>query len=57
VRFLHAGFIMLAADAPRSNPYLDDDEFVEMLSSNPCRCTGYRDILTAVEEAAAEMRS
>ena len=48
---------MLAAGALMSNPDPDDDELVEMLSSNLCRCTGYRNILTAVKEAAAEMRS
>jgi carbon-monoxide dehydrogenase small subunit len=55
--FCTPGFIMLAAGALRSNPDLEDDELVEMLSSNLCRCTGYRNILTAVKEAAAEMRS
>jgi aerobic carbon-monoxide dehydrogenase small subunit len=55
--FCTPGFIMLAAGALRSNPDPDDDELVEMLSSNLCRCTGYRNILTAVKEAAAEMRS
>lgn len=55
--FCTPGFIMLAAGALRSNPDLDDDELIELLSSNLCRCTGYRNILTAVKHAAAEMRS
>lgn len=54
--FCTPGFIMLAAGALRSNPDLDDDELIELLSSNLCRCTGYRNILTAVKHAAAEMR-
>jgi aerobic carbon-monoxide dehydrogenase small subunit len=53
--FCTPGFIMLAAGALRRRPDLDDDELVELLSSNLCRCTGYRNILIAVKEAAAEM--
>lgn len=55
--FCTPGFIMLAAGALRNNPDLDDDELIELLSSNLCRCTGYRSIFTAVKHATAEMRS
>ena len=34
-----------------------DDELVEALSSNLCRCTGYTNILKAVKAAAAEVRA
>lgn len=55
--FCTPGFIMLAAGALDQDPDLDEDELVELLSSNLCRCTGYRNILDAVNQAAKEMRA
>jgi carbon-monoxide dehydrogenase small subunit len=55
--FCTPGFIMLAAGALERGPDQDEDELVEMLSSNLCRCTGYRSILAAVKQAAAELRT
>ena len=55
--FCTPGFIMLAAGALERDPDQDEDELVEMLSSNLCRCTGYRSILAAVKQAAAELRT
>jgi aerobic carbon-monoxide dehydrogenase small subunit len=54
--FCTPGFIMLAAGALDQEPDLDEDELVELLSSNLCRCTGYRNILDAVKQGAEEMR-
>jgi aerobic carbon-monoxide dehydrogenase small subunit len=54
--FCTPGFIMLAAGALDQDPDLDEDELVELLSSNLCRCTGYRNILDAVKQGAEEMR-
>jgi carbon-monoxide dehydrogenase small subunit len=48
---------MLAKGALEENPSLTGEELREVLSSNLCRCTGYQNILTAVEAAAARMRS
>jgi carbon-monoxide dehydrogenase small subunit len=55
--FCTPGFIMLAAGALAEKPCMDDEELVELLSSNLCRCTGYRSILAAVKQAAREMRA
>lgn len=55
--FCTPGFIMLAAGALERDPDQDEDELVEMLSSNLCRCTGYRSILAAVKQAAAELHT
>jgi aerobic carbon-monoxide dehydrogenase small subunit len=54
--FCTPGFIMLAAGALDQDPDLDEDELVELLSSNLCRCTGYRNILDAVRQGAEDMR-
>jgi aerobic carbon-monoxide dehydrogenase small subunit len=55
--FCTPGFIMLAAGALAEKPDMDDEELGELLSSNLCRCTGYRSILLAVKQAAATMSS
>jgi carbon-monoxide dehydrogenase small subunit len=46
---------MLAVDALEKNPDLSDDEIVDLLSSNLCRCTGYQNIVKAVRSTAREM--
>ena len=55
--FCTPGFIMLAAGALSAEPDMDTDALIEMLSSNLCRCTGYRNIVAAVKQAAAELRA
>ena len=47
------GFIMAAAGLLRKNPNPSDDEILEALGSNICRCTGYVKIIEAVKYAAA----
>jgi aerobic carbon-monoxide dehydrogenase small subunit len=54
--FCTPGFLMLAAGVLEADPDADDDTLREALSSNLCRCTGYQNILTAVQQAAAVMR-
>jgi carbon-monoxide dehydrogenase small subunit len=54
--FCTPGFLMLAANALEQNPRIEDDELLDVLSSNLCRCTGYQNIIKAVRAAAAEMR-
>jgi aerobic carbon-monoxide dehydrogenase small subunit len=51
------GFLMLAANALERNPHIEDEELIDVLSSNLCRCTGYQNIIKAVRAAAAEMRA
>lgn len=54
--FCTPGFLMLAATSLSKNPDMSDDELLEVLSSNLCRCTGYKNIITAVKTAAAQMK-
>src|SRR5215471_13036264 len=55
--FCTPGFLMLAVGALEKRPDLDDEELVEMLSANLCRCTGYENIVKAVRAAAADMKA
>jgi carbon-monoxide dehydrogenase small subunit len=55
--FCTPGFLMLAVGALEKRPNLNDEELVDILSSNLCRCTGYENIIKAVRAAAAEMRA
>ena len=54
--FCTPGFLMLAAGVLEQDPDISDDELLEVLSSNLCRCTGYQNIVTAVRAAIAEWR-
>jgi carbon-monoxide dehydrogenase small subunit len=54
--FCTPGFLMLSVNALERNPDMSDDEILDLLSSNLCRCTGYQNIVKAVRSAAAEMR-
>ena len=51
------GFLMLAAATLQATPDIDDEALREVLASNLCRCTGYKNIFAAVKAAAAEMRA
>ena len=55
--FCTPGFLMLASNALERNPDIGDDELLEVLSSNLCRCTGYQNIVKAVKAAREEMRT
>ncbi|MGH2774938.1 MAG: (2Fe-2S)-binding protein [Actinomycetota bacterium] len=50
--FCTPGFIMLLVGALESHSVRNDEDLVEVLSSNLCRCTGYRSILAAAKQAA-----
>ena len=50
------GFIMAAADLLQQNPNPTDEEIRHGLEGNLCRCTGYHNIVRAVQYAAAKMR-
>jgi len=54
--FCTPGFLMLTVNALETNPDLTDDEIIDLLSSNLCRCTGYQNIVKAVRSTVAEMR-
>lgn len=49
--FCTPGFLMLAKGILSRNPHATDDELLDALSSNLCRCTGYVQILEAVKQA------
>ena len=55
--FCTPGFLMLAVAALENSPEMDEDQMRHVLSSNLCRCTGYQNILKAVQAAAVNMRS
>jgi aerobic carbon-monoxide dehydrogenase small subunit len=46
------GMIMAAADLLRDNPHPSEQEIREGLEGNLCRCTGYENIVRAVQRAA-----
>jgi carbon-monoxide dehydrogenase small subunit len=46
------GMIMAAADLLRENADPSEDEIREGLEGNLCRCTGYQNIVRAVQRAA-----
>jgi aerobic carbon-monoxide dehydrogenase small subunit len=54
--FCTPGFLMLITGVLEREPDLSDDDLVDMLSSNLCRCTGYQNIVKAVRAVAGEMR-
>jgi carbon-monoxide dehydrogenase small subunit len=54
--FCTPGFLMLAVNVLENNPDITDEEILDVLSSNLCRCTGYQNIIKAVCSTAAEMR-
>jgi carbon-monoxide dehydrogenase small subunit len=53
--FCTPGFLMLIVGALEKDPNLSDEEIVELLSSNLCRCTGYQNIIKAVQSVRAQM--
>jgi carbon-monoxide dehydrogenase small subunit len=55
--FCTPGFVMAAHALLGGNPDPTESEIREVLSSNLCMCTGYVQIVEAVKEAAARLRS
>ncbi len=55
--FCTPGFLMLAAGVLEREPDISDEDLLDTLSSNLCRCTGYQNIIKAVRAAAVQMRS
>nr|WP_269319906.1 (2Fe-2S)-binding protein [Candidatus Blastococcus massiliensis] len=51
------GMIMAAVDLVADNPDPSDDEVREGIEGNLCRCTGYQNIVRAVQQAAREMNT
>ena len=55
--FCTPGFLMLAVATLERKPDIGDEELKEVLSSNLCRCTGYKNIIKAVRAAATQLRT
>ena len=54
--FCTPGFLMLGVGVLEREPDISDEDLLDVLSSNLCRCTGYQNIIKAVRAAAKEMR-
>lgn len=55
--FCTPGFLMLITGAFERDPDISEGELTELLSSNLCRCTGYRNIVRAVLQAAEALKA
>ena len=53
--FCTPGFLMSAYALLRENPWPTREEIVKALAGNLCRCTGYEQVLAAVEAAAGRL--
>jgi aerobic carbon-monoxide dehydrogenase small subunit len=51
--FCTPGMVMSAVDLCRRHPNAGDAEIREQLEGNICRCTGYQNIVKAVQMGAA----
>jgi carbon-monoxide dehydrogenase small subunit len=54
--FCTPGIVMTFEAYLRDNPDPSEAEIRDVLSGNICRCTGYQNIVAAVQKAAAVMR-
>jgi carbon-monoxide dehydrogenase small subunit len=55
--FCTPGFLMLCAGVLEREPDISDEDLLDVLASNLCRCTGYQNIIKAVRAVAADMRA
>jgi carbon-monoxide dehydrogenase small subunit len=53
--FCTPGMIMTAVDMIRRKPNLDRETIRHELEGNICRCTGYHNIVSSIEDAAKRM--
>ena len=53
--FCTPGFLMLAVHMLEQNANIGEEDMLDVLASNLCRCTGYETIVTAVRAAAVKM--
>ena len=56
MRLLHAGVPDAGGGVLEREPDISDEDLLDVLASNLCRCTGYQNIVKAVRAAAKEMR-
>jgi aerobic-type carbon monoxide dehydrogenase small subunit (CoxS/CutS family) len=55
--FCTPGFLMLATGFLAEKPQADKEEIREAVASNLCRCTGYQNIVEAIDDCATARRS
>ena len=53
--FCTPGMVMSAVDLAQRKPNASEREVREMLDGNLCRCTGYQNIVKAVQQGSAAM--
>jgi carbon-monoxide dehydrogenase small subunit len=53
--FCTPGFVLSTVALLEEKPDADDDELLDALSGNLCRCTGYRNIIAAARQAREGM--
>jgi carbon-monoxide dehydrogenase small subunit len=53
--FCTPGILLTAEALLRENPEPSEDEIREWISGNLCRCTGYQNIVAAIQEAGKKM--
>ena len=53
--FCTPGMVMSAVDLCKHHPKASEGEIRELLEGNICRCTGYQNIVKAVQQGAAAM--
>ena len=54
--FCTPGMVMSAVDLCQRHPGADEAQIREQLDGNICRCTGYHNIVKAVQQGAAAMK-
>ena len=52
--FCTPGMVMIAADLLKNNPDPSEQEIRDYLEGNICRCTGYHNIVKAIQAAAGQ---
>ena len=55
--FCTPGMVMIAVDLCQRHPKASEHEIREQLEGNLCRCTGYQNIVKAVQQGAAAMKA
>ena len=55
--FCTSGMVMSAVDLCQRHPNATEAEIREQLEGNLCRCTGYQNIVQAVQQGAAAMKA
>lgn len=53
--FCTSGFLMTSAALLREHPHPSDEQLLDAISGNLCRCTGYQNIVRAVRSAERKL--